>query len=496
MSKFNETQPSINEPDTLNKEGAPAFSMSTESELISAVLTTYLEDKFYESAKDASNRILSLAALINDKKFVAQLAVYARTVYNLRSISHLLTAYVAKSEDVVGQPWVRPFLRTVVVRPDDMAEIISLIGPKDLRSVAKRAFADVLESLNEYKISKYKMNGKKVNMKDIVRLCHPKHTDAIDKLIHETLAPAETWEVKLTQSGQVDIKDSEERASVVKKNKTESFRSLILEEKMGYMALMRNLRNILELLSNDNVVIDKVCSYLTNKKAIENNKQMPYRYYTAYNEVLESSSDRRVLTALEQAVTVACDNVPKFDGKTCIMIDTSGSMTWTTLSKNSVVYPYQVAALFAAIMFKENDSDIIQFDTYANLLKLNPNDSVFTIMKQIQSTGGGTNIHKAFELVSKKYDRIVIFSDCQTYDNNFSYGFSPTQNDCLKNMKKRTNSDPYIYSVDLMGYGTLQFPESKIALIAGFSDTIFDLMSVAETDKDALVNEIKKVEFK
>ena len=41
----------------------------------------------------------------------------------------------------------------------------------------------------------------------------------------------------------------------------------------------------------------------------------------------------------------------------------------------------------------------------------------------------------------------------------------------------------------------MQFPESNVFAIAGFSEKIFDTMKLMESDKKALINVIKKVEF-
>lgn len=61
--------------------------------------------------------------------------------------------------------------------------------------------------------------------------------------------------------------------------------------------------------------------------------------------------------------------------------------------------------------------------------------------------------------------------------------------------KDRTKSDPKIYSFDLAGYGSMQFPERNVYALAGFSEKIFDIMALLEADPSALVNTVKKVTF-
>ena len=55
------------------------------------------------------------------------------------------------------------------------------------------------------------------------------------------------------------------------------------------------------------------------------------------------------------------------------------------------------------------------------------------------------------------------------------------------------SADPIIYSFYLKGYGTMQFPEKNTCCIAGFSDKVFDVMKLLETDKQALIHEVEKI---
>jgi hypothetical protein len=63
----------------------------------------------------------------------------------------------------------------------------------------------------------------------------------------------------------------------------------------------------------------------------------------------------------------------------------------------------------------------------------------------------------------------------------------------FENYKKRTNCNPIVYSFDLQGYGSLQFPQRNVYCLAGFSEKIFDVMKYLESDKNALINEITKI---
>ena len=105
MSKFNTVAPTSK---TINLSGGSAFKESAELELTSAVLTSFLDDKAYQTGDNRQKQIVDLIDKV-DLKFVANLALYARKEYGMRSVSHLLAGEiairVAKAKD---NSWGRP----------------------------------------------------------------------------------------------------------------------------------------------------------------------------------------------------------------------------------------------------------------------------------------------------------------------------------------------------------------------------------------------------
>ena len=65
----------------------------------------------------------------------------------------------------------------------------------------------------------------------------------------------------------------------------------------------------------------------------------------------------------------------------------------------------------------------------------------------------------------------------------------------LNKYKADFNVNPAVYSFDLSGYGSMQFPEQNVYCLAGFSEKVFDIMKLMEQDKKALVSEITKMTF-
>jgi hypothetical protein len=118
-------------------------------------------------------------------------------------------------------------------------------------------------------------------------------------------------------------------------------------------------------------------------------------------------------------------------------------------------------------------------------------DSLSTMVQQILAKAkyAGTNFHSIFTKANSPYDRIIILSDMQAWIGNHT----PTT--ALKAYKKYYSCNPNIYSMDLNGYGSLQFPEKDVYCIAGFSEKIFDYIKLFDTDKHALINKIHSIEI-
>lgn len=172
--------------------------------------------------------------------------------------------------------------------------------------------------------------------------------------------------------------------------------------------------------------------------------------------------------------------MPKFAGDTLVVLDVSGSMAGK---------PAQIGALFSAVLIKSNNADFMTFSDNAANRNVNPMDSTITIANAVKFASGGTNFPAIFKKANKKYNRVIILSDMQGWMGVAT----PTIE--FNKWKKRTGANPFVYSFDLNAYGTLQFPEENVFCLAGFSEKVFDVMKLMETDKDALLHEINKIEF-
>lgn len=471
MSKFN----SKSSTKTINKAGGEAFSETPELELASLVLTSFVEDKFYESGNEQVERLKSLSSQIKDKKFLAKLAIYARTKYGMRSISHVISGEIAKN--IKGAPWLKSYFEKVIYRPDDITETLAYyLGAykKPIPNSLKKGLGKAFGKFNAYNLAKYRGEGKDVTLVDAVNLVHPKpngsNEEALKMLMRGELKSTDTWESKLTKAGQ-EAETEEEKAEL----KASAWKELIKENKLGYFAALRNIRNISEQAPE---LIDDLCKILTDEKQIKKSLVLPFRFVTALENV--ENMDRRIIIALSKAIDISLGNMPKLGDKVLVVLDVSGSMKGK---------PSSIGSLFAATLFKNNNADIMVFADNAKYLNANPLDSTLSIAKSFKFASGGTNFHSIFETIKKAYDTIVILSDMQGW-----IGYNAPVAEFNK-YRKECNCNPKIISYDLNGYGSLQFPQSGVYCVAGFSEKTLEVLSKLVDNKNALIDEINSIQI-
>lgn len=487
MSRFNTvTAPTKTE----NLAGGQAYKQTPELELVSILLTSFAQDQFYRKADDTFDALKTLIGKCN-KKFVAQAIVYARTTYGMRSISHVAASELAKH--IAGEKWAKDFFKAVIFRPDDMTEILSYhIGRKEkVSNQMKKGLAKAFDKFNAYQLAKYRGEGNTFKLVDVVNLVHPVPIEtnkaAINGLVNGKLKSFDTWESELTKAGQTATTDEEKDEF-----KKDVWVKLIKEKKIGYLALLRNLRNIMEQAPS---VLGEALDSLTNYDFIKKSLIFPFQYLTAYKQFASMSTkeSRLITAALSDAVDISCDNIKSlnFEGNTLVVVDNSGSMG-SPVAKSPHMKMSELGGLFGIVLAKAINADIMEFGDSARYIPFSLKEHSMDFAADFSSknrVGHGTNFHSIFTTANKKYDRILIFSDMQGWVGYYT----PTAS--FNAYNKKFGANPFVYSFDLAGMGTMQLPANKIFCIAGFSDKIFNTMAMLETDKNALINIIKAVEF-
>lgn len=478
MAKFNSAQ-TIK---TTNRSGHAAYGMTDKKKLVTQVLTSFFnESKFYGDNSAEMQEVIK-RVVATSPEFIAKLAVFARKEFNMRSVSHVLIAYLAHEPN--GKPYTRNAVKAACLRGDDTTEImacyLNLFG-KPIPNALKKGISDVMQGFDEYTLAKYKGTGKAVKMRDLLCLCRPTpkneaQSELWKRLLEDRLEIPYTWETELSANG----------------NNAETWEKLIESKKVGYMALLRNLRNILTANPSN---VGKVLDTIQNPVAVKKSRQLPFRYLSAYKE-LESIGGSRVFDALENAVEASVENMPSLPGTTVIAVDTSGSMH-DAISGKSKVRCYEIAMLLGLMANKICDNSVFYtFNTSIEKYALSKRNGIlYTAVNS--RCGGGTNMGLPFEkMISDriKADRIIILSDNECNSGGCWYSRKPVQT-LADEYRKKTGNDIWVHAIDLQGYGTQQFHGKKTNIIAGWSEKVFEFIRLAELGEGTIEEAIENYSF-
>lgn len=501
--KFNWINKGINK--VQNKESALAYRLTPEWELYTSVVTTSLHNSFYEEAGERMVRVRTLIGKC-DALFVAQLAAYAREVMNMRSIPLVMVVELARIHK--GDNLVKRLTTHTVRRADEITELLACYQQANQRTDTKKlnrlskqlqaGLGEVFNTFDAYQFAKYN-RAAEVRLKDALFLVHPKAKDAqqqevFNGIVNDTLPVPYTWETELSALGQQTFTTPEER--------TKAFRAkweeLIDSGKLGYMALLRNLRNILEAgVSGDHILA--VGNRLASEKAVANSKQLPFRFLAAYRELSKTPSlyASMLMTALELAVKVTATHIAGFDMHTCVLIacDVSGSMQ-RPISPKSKVMCYDIGLLLGMLLKSRCKSVMtgIFGDKWkiVNLPDTGILSNVDAFYKREGEVGYSTNGYLVIkDLVDRnvKVDKVMMFTDCQLWNSR-----NDSQIMDWWKLYKKICPEAKLYLFDLSGYGTtpLDMSREDVYLLSGWSDKIFDMLAALDKGSDAL-HEIKKI---
>lgn len=512
-----------------NRQGCAAYSLSDELRLISMLNTIKLEPQFYRSENQTMIELRDLIERIGlkDPYFVAQAIVYSRCLgEGMRSVNHLAAALLAPF--ISGKEYAKRFYGLwdkkekkggCIYRVDDMSEIkdvYAALNKSTLSNSMKKGFAAVLEALDTYQLAKYKDT-----VIDMANLTHPKSAlskaeivvdgkkmKVIDALMKGVTVSADTWEVANSEAGQEVAKAvkagklTKAEAEVTLANaKNDNWEAMLTEGKLGILAAIRNIRSMLK--SPRKEVVDALCKLVSNGEAIRNGKIMPYQIDYAYEvvkkEFSNSADGRRIMEALLKGYEYAVPNLAEaLPGRTCVMVDCSGSMnTYCTQAgqrSNIATSAAEKAGLIAATIAKATNADVVRFGSHAEFYSYDPNESVFSLGRKIgHDNMGGTSIPSAFELIrtaKRQYDRIILLSDNECNARSYWSG------DWVSGAYKKYVHDvanPYVYAVDLASYGTTPIAGDRVNYYFGYGFAMFEDIASKEFNPSAHIDAIRKI---
>ena len=456
-------------------------------------------EKFYSNADlfACVDRVMQ-----EDPVFVLKMAAFAREQLGLRAVpTALLIEYANRQSG--GCENTRSYVPHIIKRVDEITECLAqqfqrnTLYPRTTNrcpNLIRRGLADCFNRFDEYQFAKYARytTRRDVALRDALFFCRPKPIDEsqariFDRIATNTLAVPQTAETMLSGEG----------------NSTETWNAIL--PSIGFIALLKYLRSIIEHDADLSMVVPR----LENPPSFV----FPHQYYAAIT-ALDQYKDRpdtpdrrranaaRVIRSLERGLHALVRRIPKFSGRTLIVVDVSASMN-APVSGKSVMTCRDVATLFGAMAngICEN-ATVVAFASEFTVVPLSSDDIMTNIntIDHVGFLGGGTRADKVFAWLNKNrehYDRIILISDMQCYTNTEpSFLFNDREKpiaDLLTVYRRQVNPAVILHSIDLCGYGTVQFPENtpNVSFIGGWNGSVFKFMQMFEESGDAAIAAIE-----
>jgi 60 kDa SS-A/Ro ribonucleoprotein len=437
-------------------EGTPARHVSPELQLRRSVLACMLwESQFYEDGVEIASRIAELVPKVVAEK-VAALAIEAREQMKLRHAPLLLVREMARHK--THRAPVSETLASILQRADELAEFVAIYwkdGRVPLSGQVKKGLAAAFPKFDEYQLAKYDRAGP-IKLRDVLFLCHAKPRDGAQaamwkKLIAGTTITPDTWEVALSAGT----------------DKREAWERLLREQKLGALALLRNLRNMLEAGVGDKLVASALGEMKTDRI-------LPFRFIAAARYAPKHEAE------LEQAMFRSLKKQPALPGTTALVVDTSPSMWMARLSRNSDMDRFEAAAGLA-ILLRETAERVNVYAFNEKAYEVPPRRG-FALRDALATTKnnwsrGGLGVATANR---DGYDRIIVITDGQWHYSDTTtvrgYGEGDPQTVAPAPLTKQAYMINVASYKNGVGYG-------QWMNIDGWSDSVIEYIRALEQTK-------------
>ncbi len=485
----------------LTCNGAPGYEYDTLSRLFLLACTNMVsEDTFYENGKLRDGRYVSLiyqAVQEGHVPWLMRFFPWLRNSANMRSAALVGAVEAARAMVDRKIPGSRAMINDAMARAEEPGEMFAYFTSNYGRSLPqpiKRGIADAVRRLyTEYTALKYDTASKGYRFGDVISLVHPAPVspdqgdlfkwllsrrrdnaeipDSLTMIIANAALrkqAATTPQVllntaRLRQAGMT----WEDTLSLAGKGvgKKDLWESLI--PSMGYMALLRNLRNFDEAgIKGDTVKI--IQERLKDPDQVAKSRQLPMRFLSAHRNVPSNNWAQ----ALEIALEASLQSIPQFPGRTLILIDTSYSMHGS-LSAKSQLQRWDAAAIFGvALAARCADATVVSFSTENKVFPKITGESLLRSIDRFRKSyfyGNNTNTGKAVRDHYTGHDRVICLTDEQANSDGWGV-YAPVP------------ADKLVITFNLAGYAQGHAPTGPNRYtIGGLSDAAWQLLPALES---------------
>lgn len=471
-------------------------------------------DELNESAREVLATAVDVARGKNPEDILA-IANWLRNEMNIRLTPQVLLVLASSLENT--KTMVRKYAPHIVRRPDEVKSCLLLhrffFGMKSLPSGLANGLSDAVSRFGERGLMKYDDAGFPT-WKDVLcwlprKAGYPLSSEVSEyfktgKIVDAAKTPIIAARKELAKRNSFDSvsKDLAKKSMVNwevllsqfgnDKNAVWSF--LIENDLVGYMALIRNLRNILEAKVSHEI-ITRVSNKISSHDEVVRSRQLPFRFLSALRSLegmqgdFDHSDVGELMAAVELASNEACFNLPRMPGTTAIFADVSYSMRRNKVSEKSEVTCCDAAAVLCGIVSKISERPyVVAFGTEVAPVLFSKTDTVLGVAKKAMDAdtkGCSTNGHRCVEwMISRGLvpDRVIFLSDMQMWNDSDSND----EGKCLADVwgKYRTSSPDakktWVHCVHMNGYGDNVVQGDRVNMVAGFSEKVFSMIAQTE----------------
>jgi hypothetical protein len=345
----------------VEQQSSIAFDVLTpEQELRRTLMSCMLfSGTFYESGQSIVDRLSALVKM-NRPHVVEELAREAKFKMHIRSAPLMLAVELAKHHPTYP---LAQLICDLVERPDDITKVLTYYGRNQagvkklgkLDHQIRKGLGKAFNKFGAYPLDKYKEGTKfedsdaRVTLVDALRVVHPKPKDEAQseffrQLRRGELPSAGTWEQQLSAGA----------------DKKETFTSLLQENKLGYTALLKNLRNMTEAGVDAKLVADAIL------EGAPHCRELPFRFIAAAKHAPQFAA------ALNEALMMTVRRAGEdwtLQGDTAVLVDVSYSMV-DQLSAKSEMRRYEAACALALLLQSVVKGNVLLFSFSDSLVKL------------------------------------------------------------------------------------------------------------------------------
>lgn len=503
--------------DVTNLAGGRAYSLTDEAALCQYVVTSTLNGTFYASADAHLKTVQALVSKVKSET-IAKAAVYGAETAKMKDLpAYMLAVLAARKENVLLR---KSFFRVIknVKMLCNFVQILrsGVTGRKSFGSFVKTLIREFLQSRNPDELFKQHFGHSQPSVEDIIKMVHPRPRTPVEQALYGYLIGkevsrdnlpfiAQQFEAFKADNSQ-ELPDLDYRSLTNCKLTSDHWKSIA--RNTPWNALRLNLNKFArEGVFADANTTKAIVNKLSDGEQVKKYNVFPYQLLTTLQN-MDEAVPMSVKLALQDALDKAVDNVPSFGNDVAVLVDVSGSMqspiTGSRGDVTSKTKCVDVAALIASCVLRKNpDAWLVQFDTTARKLTLNPRDSVLTNARAIAANGGGTDVAAGLRFIRKqacKAKTVIIVSDNESWFSNHAFRYYGNGTDAQTEWQKYSTSDvpgARLVCIDLQPNTTTQVKDSdRVLNIGGFSDAVFDVInSFVNGGRDHFLDIVNKVKL-